>query len=82
MVFPVIFHGSESWTLKKHNGKSVGAFEIRCWRRLLRRPWTAKKTKMDHQTHQFKVLAQGRMTRVKLSYLGHIRRKPTFLEKV
>ena len=44
MIFPVVIYGSESWTLKKHECQRIDAFEVRCWRRLLRVPWTARRS--------------------------------------
>ena len=60
MVFPVVMYGCESWTVKKAEGRRIDAFELWCWRRLLRVPWTARKSN------------EGLMLKLKLQYFGHL----------
>ncbi|XP_053117089.1 uncharacterized protein LOC128329604 isoform X3 [Hemicordylus capensis] len=82
MVFPVTLYGCENWTLKKQGRKNIDTFELWCWRRLLRRPWTARKTNkwiIEQINPEFSLEAQ--MTRLKLSYFGHIMQRPSSLEK-
>src|SRR5574340_1458227 len=74
MVFPVVMHGCESWTIKKAECQRIGAFELWCWRRLLRVPWTAGRS------NQFILREispgcslEGLMLKLKLQYFGHLR---------
>jgi len=82
MVFPVVMYGCESWTIKKVECRRTGAFELWCWRRLLRVPWTARRSKQS-------VLKQispgcsleGLMLKLELQYLGHLMQSVDSLEK-
>ena len=82
MVFPVVVYGCESWTVKKDERRRIDAFELWCWRRLLRVPWTAKRS------NQFilKEISpgcslEGMMLKLKLQYFGHLMRRLDSLEK-
>ena len=79
MVFPVVMYGCESWTLKKAERQRIDAFELWCWRRLLRVPWTARRS------NQFilKEISPGcsLMLKLKLQYFGHLIRRVDSLEK-
>ena len=72
MVFPVVMCGCESWTMKKAEGRSIDAFEVWCWRRLLRVPWTARRS---HQSILKEISPgislEGMMLKLKLQYFGH-----------
>ena len=81
MVFPVVIYGCESWTLKKADHQRIDAFELWCWRRLLRVPWTARRS------NQFilKEISpgcslEGQMLKLKLQYFGHLMQRPDSLE--
>ena len=82
MVFPVVMYGCESWTVKKAEHQSIDAFELWCWRRLLRVPWTARRT---NQSILKKISPgcslEGLMLRLKLQYFGHLMRRVDSLEK-
>ena len=73
MVFPVVMYGRESWTIKKAERQRVDAFELRCWRRLLRVPWTARRS---NQPILKEISAgcslEGLMLKLKLQYSGHL----------
>ena len=82
MVFPAVMYGCESWTVKKAEHRRIGAFELWCWRRLLRVPWTARKS------NQFilkeispGISLEGMMLKLKLQYVGHLMRRVDSLEK-
>ena len=67
MVFPVVMYGCESWSIKKPECRRIDAFELWCWRRLLRVPWTA------WRSHQFILKSlEGLMLKLRLQYLGHL----------
>ena len=72
MVFPVVMYGCESWTIKKAESQRIDAFELRCWRRLLRVPWT---TRRSNQSILKKIgpeySSEGLMLKLKLQYFGH-----------
>ena len=73
MVFPVVMYGCESWTVKKVQGRKIDAFEVWCWRRLLRVPWTARRSNQSI----LKEISPGcslerMMVKLKLQYLGHL----------
>ena len=82
MVFPVIMYGCESWTVKKAACRRIDAFELWCWRRLLRVPWTARRSSQS-------ILKEinpgcslgGMMLKLKLQYFGHLMRRADSLEK-
>ena len=82
MVFPVVMYGCESWTVKKAERQRIDAFELWCWRRLFRVPWTARRS------NQFILkeinpgcLLEGMMLKLKLQYFGHLMRRVDSLEK-
>ena len=82
MVFPVVMYGSESWTVKKAEGQRIGAFELWCWRRLLRVPWTARRSNQSiiKEINPGGSL-EGLMLKLKLQYFGHLMRRVDSLEK-
>ena len=82
MVFPVVMYGCESWTVKKAEHWSIDAFELWCWRRLLRVPWTARRSNQAilKETSPGCSL-EGLMLRLKLQYSGHLMQRVDSLEK-
>ena len=73
MVFPVVMYGYESWTVKKAEHQRIDAFELRCWRKLLRVPWTARRSNqsiLKEISPGFSL--EGLMLKLKLQYLGHL----------
>ena len=82
MVFPVVMYGCESWTIKKTEHQRIDAFELWCWRRLLRVPWTARRSNQS-------ILKEigpgysldGMMLKLKLQYFGHLMRRADSFEK-
>ena len=82
MVFPVVMHGCESWTVKKAERRRNDAFQLRCWRRLLRVPWTARRSNQSilRETSSGCSL-EGLMLRLKLQYFGHLMRRVDSMEK-
>ena len=73
MVFPVVMYGCESWTIKKAEGHKIDAFELWCWRRLLRVPWTARRLNQSILKEiNSKYSLEGLMLKLKLQYLGHL----------
>ena len=82
MVFPVVMYGCESWTVKKAECRRIDAFELWCWRRLSRVPWTARRS---HQSILKQISPEfsleGLMLKLKLQYFGHPRRRTDSLEK-
>ena len=72
MVFPVVIYGYESWTLKKVECRRIDAFELWCWRRLLRVPWTAKRSKQSILKEQSWVFIGRTDVEAKLQYFGHL----------
>ena len=83
MVFPVVMNGCESWTVKKAEHWRIDAFELWCWRRLLRVPWTARRSNQSilKETSPGCSL-EGLMLRLKLQYFGHLMRRADSLEKI
>ena len=82
MVFPVVMHGCESWTVKKAEHRRIDAFELWCWRRLLRVPWTARRSNQSILKEISTVCPlEGLMLKLKLQYFGHLMRKVDSLEK-
>ena len=72
MTFPVVMYGSESWTIKKAEHQRIDAFELWCWRRLLRVPWTARKSNqsiLKEISPEYSL--EGMMLKLKLQYFGH-----------
>ena len=82
MVFPVVMYGCESWTVKKAEHQRIDAFELWCWRRFLRVPWTARRSTQSilKETNPGCSL-EGLMLRLKLQYFGHLMRRVDSLEK-
>ena len=82
MVFPVVTYGCESWTIKKTERRRIDAFELWCWRRLLRVPWTARKSNQSilKEISPGSSL-EGLMLKLKLQYFGHLMRRADSLEK-
>ena len=82
MVFPVVMYGCESWTVKKAERRRIDAFELRCWRRLLRVPWTARRSNQSIlKAINPGISLEGMMLKLKLQYLGHLMRRVDSLEK-
>ena len=82
MVFPVVMYGCESWTIKKAEHQRTDAFELWCWRRLLRVPWTARRSNesiLKEISPEYSL--EGLMLKLKLQYLGHLMRRTDSLEK-
>ena len=71
MVFPVIMYGCESWTVKKAECRRIDAFELWCWRRLLRVPWTARRSNQSILKISLGC-SEGLMLKLKLQYFGHL----------
>ena len=82
MVFPVVMHGCESWTVKKAESRRVDAFELWCWRRLFRVPWTAKRSNQSILKEiNPGISLEGMMLKLKHQYFGHLMRRVDSLEK-
>ena len=82
MVFPVVMYGCESWTIKKDECRRIDAFELWCWRRLLRVPWTAKRSNPSIlKEMSLGCSLEGLMLKLKLQYFGHLMRRAYSLEK-
>jgi len=82
MVFPVVMYGCESWTVKKAERQRIDAFELRCWRRLLRVPWTARRSNQSILKEISPGCSlEGIMLKLKLQYFGHLMRRVNSLEK-
>ena len=82
MVFPVVMYGCESWTVKKAEHRTNDAFELWCWRRLLRVPWTARKSNQSILKEISPVISlEGMMLKLKLQYFGHLMGRVDSLEK-
>ena len=82
MVFPVLMYGCESWTVKKAECQRIDAFELSCWRRLLRIPWTARKSNQSILKEISSGCSlEGLMLKLKLRYFGHLMRRVDSLEK-
>ena len=82
MVFPVVIYGCESWTIKKAECQSIDAFELLCWRRLLRVPWTARRSNqsiLKEISPEYSL--EGLMLKLKLQYFGHLMWRTDLLEK-
>ena len=83
MVFPVVMYGCESWTIQKSEHQKIDAFELWCWRRLLRVPWTARRSNQSilkeiSPEHSL----EGLMLKLKLQYFGHLIQRTDSLEKM
>ena len=82
MAFPVVMYGCESWTLKKAECRRIDAFELWCWRRLLRVPWTARRSSQSILKEiNPGISLEGVMLKLKLQYFGHLMRRVDSLEK-
>ena len=82
MVFPVVMYGCESWTVKKAECRRIDAFELWCWRRLLRVPWTARRSNQSILKEISPgIYLEGMMLKLKLQYFGHLIRRVDSLEK-
>ena len=82
MVFPVVMYGCESWTIKKAERGRIDAFEVWCWRRLLRVPWTARRSNQSILKEISPGYSlEGLMLKLKLQYFGHLMRRADSLEK-
>ena len=82
MVFPVVMYGCESWTVKKAECRRIDAFELRCWRGLLRVPWTARRSNQSILREISPGCSlEGLMLKLKLQYFGHLMQRVDSLEK-
>ena len=81
MVFPVVMYECESWTVKKAEHQRIDAFELWCWRRLLRVPWTARRSNQYILKISPGISLEGLMLKLKLQYFGHLIRRVDSLEK-
>ena len=82
MVFPVVMCGCESWTIKKAEGRRIDDFELWCWRRLLRVPWTARRSNQSNLkeiSHEYSL--EGLMLKLKLQNFGHLMGRTDSLEQ-
>ena len=83
VVFPVVMYGCESWTIKKAEHQRIDAFELWCWRRLLRVPWTARRSNpliLKEISSEYSL--EGLMLKLKLHYFGHLMQRADSLEKL
>ena len=83
MVFPVVVYGCESWTVKKAERRRIDAFELWCWRRLLRVPWTARRANqfiLKEISPEYSL--EGQMLKLKFQYFGHLMRRADSFEKI
>ena len=82
MVFPVVMYGYKSWTIKKAEFRRIDAFELWCWRRLLRVPWTARRSNQSILKEITPGISlEGMMLKLKLQYFGHLMQRVDSLEK-
>ena len=81
MVFPVVMYGSESWTVKGAEHRRIDAFELWCGRKLLRVPWTARRSNQSILEISPGISLEGMMLKLKLQYFGHLMRRVESLEK-
>ena len=82
LVFPVVMYGRKSWTIKKVERQRIDAFELWCWRRLLRVPWTARRSNQSIlKETSSKYSLEGLMLKLKLQYFGHLIQKVTHLKR-
>ena len=83
MAFPVVMYGCESWTVKKAERQRIDAFELWCWRRLLRVPWTARRSNQSVLKEiNPGISLEGMMLKLKLQSFGHLMRRVDSLEKM
>ena len=83
MVFPVVMYGYESWPIKKSGHQKINAFELWCWRRLLRVPWIARRSNvliLKEISPEYSL--EGLMQKLKLQYFGHLMRRTDSFEKI
>ena len=82
MVYPVVMYGCESWTIKKAEHRRIDAFELWCWRRLLRVTWTTRRSNQSIITEiSYRCSLEGLVLKLKLQYFGHLMRRVDSLEK-
>ena len=82
MVFPVVMYGCESWTIKKAEHRRIDAFELWCWRRLLRVPWTARRSNQSILKEiNSEYSLEGLMLKLKFQYFGHLMRRTDSFER-
>ena len=82
MVFQVVMYGCESWTIKKAECQRIDAFKLRCWRRLLRVPWTARRSNQSILKEiRPEYSSEGLMLKLKLQYFGHLMQSADSFEK-
>ena len=82
MVLPVVMYGCESWTIKKTEGQGIDAFELWCWRRLLRVPWTERRSSQSILKEVSPACSlEGLMLKLKLQYFGRLLQRADSLEK-
>ena len=82
MIFPVVMYGCESWTVKKAERQKIDASELWCWRRLLRVPWTARRSNQSTLKESSPVCSlEGLILKLKLQYFGHLMRRVDSLEE-
>ena len=82
MVFPVVMYGCESWTIRKAEHQRIEAFKLWCWRKLLRVPWTARRSNQSIlKETSLEYSLEGLMLKLKLQYFGHLLRRTNSLEK-
>ena len=82
MAFPVVMYGCERWTIKKAEHQRIGTFELQCWRRLLRVPWTARRSnQLIPKEIKPEYSLQGLMMKLRLQHFGHLVQRANSLEK-
>ena len=82
MVFPAVMYGCKSWTIKKAEHRRIAALELWCWRRLLRVPWTARRSNQSIQKETSpELLLEGLMLKLKLQYFDHLMQRTDSFEK-
>ena len=82
MIFPVVMYGCDSWTIKKAERRRIDAFELWCWKRLMRVPWTARRSNQSILKEISPGCSlEGMMLKLKLQYFGHLMRRVDSLEK-
>ena len=83
IVFPVVMYGCESWTIKKAEHRRIDAFELWCWRRLLRVPWTVGRSNLSIlKENSPECSLEGLMLKLKLKYFGHLMQRADSFEKI
>ena len=81
MVFTIVMYGCDSWTIKKAESQRIDAFELWCWRRLLRVPWTTRRSNQSIKEISPECSLEGLMLKLKLQYFGHLIQRVDLLEK-